>query len=331
MGPKALSQVLRRVEFPGVDENLLVGFDKADDAVAYKLQGEQVIVQSVDFFTPVVDDPYLFGQIAAANALSDIYAMGATPLLAMNIAGFPTCLDNQILEEILQGGADQVANAGAIIAGGHTIEDDEPKYGLAVTGVVEHNNLITNSGAQVGDQLILTKPLGMGVMTTAFKGGIAEVDGNSLAVKAMATLNNKPVELMHKYNVNACTDITGFGLLGHAWELATGSGLEVTIYANQVPLFAQAKEYAALGLVPEGAYRNQDYLQKQVEFGVKINEARKDLLFDPQTSGGLLISVAKEDAADLLSDLYQAGLDDATLIGQVTGTGPKIKVRDEGN
>lgn len=324
-----MSQVLRHVEFPGVNEDLLVGFDKADDAVAYKLKNNQVLIQSVDFFTPVVDDPYLFGQIAATNALSDIYAMGAKPLLAMNIVGFPSCLDQEILQQILQGGADQIAIADAIVAGGHTIEDEEPKYGLAATGVVEPDKLITNSNAQLGDKLILTKPIGMGVVTSALKGGLIEENSNQPAIKAMTTLNDKPVDLMHQYEVNACTDITGFGLLGHIWELAEGSGVEITIEANEIPFFAKAKEYAAMGLVPEGAYRNQEYLTEEVSFISKVNEVVKDLLFDPQTSGGLLISVSQEKVADLLIDLYQVGVDGATVIGEVTGSEPKIKVKNE--
>ncbi|GAB6098497.1 selenide, water dikinase SelD [Halanaerocella petrolearia] len=317
------------MEFPGVNEDLLVGFDKADDAVAYKLKNNQVLIQSVDFFTPVVDDPYLFGQIAATNALSDIYAMGAKPLLAMNIVGFPSCLDQEILQQILQGGADQIAIADAIVAGGHTIEDEEPKYGLAATGVVEPDKLITNSNAQLGDKLILTKPIGMGVVTSALKGGLIEENSNQPAIKAMTTLNDKPVDLMHQYEVNACTDITGFGLLGHIWELAEGSGVEITIEANEIPFFAKAKEYAAMGLVPEGAYRNQEYLTEEVSFISKVNEVVKDLLFDPQTSGGLLISVSQEKVADLLIDLYQVGVDGATVIGEVTGSEPKIKVKNE--
>jgi selenide,water dikinase len=326
MGPKALSQVLRKVDFSCDDQNLIVGLDKADDAIAYQLNPQQIIIQSLDFFTPIVDDPYLFGQIAAANALSDIYAMGGQPITAMNIVGFPSCLEQQVLSEILQGGADKVAEAGAIIAGGHTVEDDEPKYGLSVTGQTKPGQLLTNDNAQVGDKLILTKSLGMGIVSTAIKGGIADQQVQDKVQQAMARLNNRAGEVMHDYGVNACTDITGFGLLGHAWELAEGSNLKLEINASEVPIFPEVVDYAEMGLVPAGSYRNQEYLEEHIDYTVEINDSLIDILFDPQTSGGLLISVPEEQAADLLIELYDLGVDDATVIGRVVNGRPGIRV-----
>ncbi len=327
MGPEALSQVLRQIDFIAEDDNLLVGLDKSDDAIAYQLNDQQIIVQSVDFFTPIVDDPYLFGQIAAANALSDIYAMGAKPILAMNIVGFPSCLDDAILRDILQGGADKVAEAGAIIAGGHTIQDDEPKYGLSVTGVAEKGQLLTNSNAQVGDKLILTKALGMGIMSTAIKGGLATGGIDNPVIKSMTTLNNKALEPMQKLKVNACTDITGFGLLGHVWELAAGSKVGIEIFSAELPIFEGIIDYAEMGLVPEGAYSNRQYLKDKIKFDANIKKSLIDILFDPQTSGGLLISVPADKAADLLIELYTLGVDKATVIGEVIDEEGIIRVR----
>ncbi|GAB6138063.1 selenide, water dikinase SelD [Halanaerobaculum tunisiense] len=315
MGPKALSQVLRQVEFGGEDENLLVGLDQVDDAIAYQTAKEQIVIQSVDFFTPIVDDPYLFGQIAAANALSDIYAMGGEPMLAMNIVGFPSCLEQEVLSQILQGGADKVAEAGAIVAGGHTVQDDEPKYGLSVMGQTTPDQLLTNDQAQVGDKLILTKPLGMGIISTAIKGGV--IDNADSVVAAMARLNNQAGQVMHDFGVNACTDITGFGLLGHVWELATASDVGVEIFSADVPVFKEVIEYAAMGLVPGGAYTNQDYLEDHVKISGDIKEAVVDVLFDPQTSGGLLLSIPAEQATELLSELNSLGVSEANIVGEV--------------
>ncbi len=330
MGPQDLSQVLRKVDFKITDDKVLVGLDKGDDAIAYQFSEDKVIVQSVDFFTPIVDDPYLFGQIAAANSLSDIYAMGGKPILAMNIVGFPSCLDATILTEILQGGADKAAEAGAIIAGGHTIKDDEPKYGLSVTGVVEPEHLLTNSQAQIGDKLILTKPLGMGIISTAIKNGLTSGGLDNLAVEAMATLNNKPASAMKKIGVNSCTDITGFGFLGHAWEIARGSNVKIRIFADEVPIFPDVLEYVEMGLVPGGAYSNQKYLTDNGIIGSEISDALRDVFFDPQTSGGLLISVAEDKAASLLAELYSSGVDEAAIVGEVTGPGSGIRVTGSG-
>ncbi len=326
MGPDALLQVLQHVDFEANDENLLVGLDESDDAIAYQLNQEQVLINSVDFFTPVVNVPYLYGQIAAANALSDIYAMGGKPQLAMNIVGFPSCLNDDILQDILQGGADKVAEAGAILAGGHTIQDDEPKYGLSVTGLVTPEKLLTNSNAQVGDQLILTKSIGTGILATAIKGGMASEKERKTVIESMSTLNNKSAEVMQEIGVNACTDVTGFGLLGHTWEVAAGSGVEITIQGADVPCFEPSKEYVEMGLVPEGGYSNKEHFADKVEADEQIDSTLIDLLFDPQTSGGLLISVPQERATDLLLALDDAGVSEAMVVGEVTGQQPKIKV-----
>ena len=326
MGPQALSQVLRQVDFSCADENLIVGLEKADDAIAYQVNQEQIIIQSIDFFTPIVDDPYRFGQIAAANALSDVYAMGGSPITAMNVVGFPNCLEGEILSKILQGGADKVAEAGAVIAGGHTVEDDEPKYGLSVMGQTKPEQLLTNDNAQPGDKLILTKPLGMGIVSTAIKGGLADEEVKETVIASMARLNNQAGEIMSDYEINACTDITGFGLLGHAWEMAENSGVQIEISAAEAPVFDKVKEYAEMGLVPAGAYSNEEHLGANIDFNSRVEDSRRDILFDPQTSGGLLISVPQEEVSDFLIELYSLGIDEAGVVGEVIAGEPRIKV-----
>ncbi len=328
MGPKVLSQVLRKVGVDDEDhEQVLVGLNKPDDASAYQLDDNRVLLQSVDYFTPVVDDPYLFGQIAATNALSDIYAMGGKPITAMNIVGFPECLNKEVLVEILKGGRDKVNQSQAVIAGGHTITDDEPKYGLSVTGLVNKDNLVTNSQAQVGDLLILTQALGTGIIATAIKGGMLEENRNNDAIQAMLTLNNKPVDIMENIKVNACTDVTGFGLLGHCWELAKGSQVGIELYLNQIPLFAQVKKFIDLGMVPGGAYNNRDYLTDVVDFEMGIKEESQLPLFDPQTSGGLLISLPADKADRFLEKLKKIKVSKATIIGRVINQEASIKVK----
>ncbi|PTV96185.1 selenophosphate synthase [Halanaerobium saccharolyticum] len=313
MGPKALAQVLRRVNFPADPEKLLIGLDKADDAAVYSLTDEIALIQTLDFFTPVVDDPYLFGQIAAANALSDVYAMGGQPILAMNIVGFPSCLEAEILSQILQGGADKVKEAGASLCGGHTVVDEEPKYGLSVTGTVHPDNLLSNSGIKEGDLILLTKPLGTGVMVSAIKGGFTKSDENNPAVKSMLTLNNTALKYFDQYQINACTDVTGFGLIGHLLEMSENSSLEITIEAPEIPIFEGVRDFAESGLLPAGAYKNRDNYEGFVSESGKRDQTLYELMYDPQTSGGLLISVAKEDAAELLIDLYGEGLDVAVI------------------
>jgi len=326
MGPKALAQVLRRVDFPADPEKLLIGLDKADDAAVYSLTEEIALIQTLDFFTPVVDDPYLFGQIAAANALSDVYAMGGQPILAMNIVGFPSCLEAEILAQILQGGADKVAEAGASLCGGHTVVDEEPKYGLSVTGTVHPDKLLSNSGIKEGDLILLTKPLGTGVMVSAIKGGFTESDENNPAVKSMLTLNNIALKYFDQYQINACTDVTGFGLIGHLLEMSENSSLQLKIDASEIPIFAGVRDFAESVLLPAGAYKNRDNYQEFVSETGKRDQTLYDLMYDPQTSGGLLISVAEADAAELLIDLYAEGLDVTVIAKAVKGEkGVKIE------
>lgn len=304
-----------------------MGIDTADDAGVYRLNDETALIQTLDFFTPIVDDPYLFGQIAATNSLSDVYAMGGKPLTAMNIVTFPICrLAPEVLLAILSGGQQKIAEAGAVMLGGHTIDDDEPKYGLSVTGVVHPDKVLTNAGAQPGDALILTKAIGTGVLYTALKAELFPA-GVAAAAASMTQLNRYAAEVMTRFPVHACTDITGFGLLGHAFELAAGSAVDLELDSRAVPLLPDAAEAAGMGLVPAGAYANRDYL-KQVEFQPDVPVNLQDLLFDPQTSGGLLISLAEDLAADLLTELHAAGVAVAACIGRVTGKGTgKIHVR----
>ena len=294
---------------------LLVGTETSDDAAVYKISEELAVTQTVDFFTPVTDDPYLFGQIAAANALSDVYAMGGEPKLALNLAAFPNCLDTEILGEILKGGADKVMEAGAVLAGGHTISDNEPKYGLCVTGFVHPKKMWKNCGAEPGDLLVLTKPLGSGILSTAEKGGIIREAEHLEAVKTMTTLNKYAAELAKEFQVHCCTDITGFGLAGHAMEMAKGSKKTFVIYAEKLPVLSGAREYAEMGLIPAGAYRNREFLEKDMESW--ISGWREDLLFDPQTSGGLLLAIPTEDAAGLMGRLSGLELPSA-VVGEVT-------------
>ena len=304
-----------------------MGIDTADDAGVYRLNDETALIQTLDFFTPIVDDPYLFGQIAATNSLSDVYAMGGKPLTAMNIVTFPICrLAPEVLLAILSGGQQKIAEAGAVMLGGHTIDDDEPKYGLSVTGVVHPDKVLTNAGAQPGDALILTKAIGTGVLYTALKAELFPA-GVAAAAASMTQLNRYAAEVMTRFPVHACTDITGFGLLGHAFELAAGSAVDLELDSRAVPLLPDAAEAAGMGLVPAGAYANRDYLN-QVEFRPEVPVNLQDLLFDPQTSGGLLISLAEDLAAELLAELHAAGVAVAACIGRVTGKGTgKIHVR----
>ena len=297
------------------DPMLLVGTETSDDAAVYKISEELAVIQTVDFFTPVTDDPYLFGQIAAANALSDVYAMGGEPKLALNLAAFPNCLDTEILGEILKGGADKVMEAGAVLAGGHTISDNEPKYGLCVTGFVHPKKMWKNCGAEPGDLLVLTKPLGSGILSTAEKGGIIREAEHLEAAKTMTTLNKYAAELAKEFQVHCCTDITGFGLAGHAMEMAKGSKKTFVIYAEKLPVLSGAREYAEMGLIPAGAYRNREFLEKDMES--RISGWREDLLFDPQTSGGLLLAIPTEDAAGLMGRLSGLELPSA-VVGEVT-------------
>jgi len=303
---------------------LIVGPHTADDAAVYRLSAGLAIIHTVDFFTPVVDEPFLFGQIAAANALSDVYAMGGRPLLALNIACFPGCLDAGVLVEILRGGAEKVKEAGAIIAGGHTVEDDEPKYGLSVLGVAHPDEIITNAGAKEGDLLILTKPVGTGIIATATKAEMVSREACAAAAKCMSALNEKASLAMKEVGVNACTDITGFGLLGHAAEMARASGVGLVFSLSEIPLLPQVPELAATGMIPAGAYRNRDFLGGEVSFAPEIPPAQRIILFDPQTSGGLLIAVKEERAEALNRKLREKGVAEARVVGRVTGKGKEL-------
>lgn len=298
------------------DPMLIVGTETSDDAAVYRVTEEIAIIQTVDFFTPIVDDPYTFGQIAAANALSDVYAMGGDPKIALNIAAFPNCLDSCILEEILAGGADKVIEAGAVLAGGHTIQDEEPKYGLCVTGFVNPDNLWKNNGAEAGDVLILTKPLGSGIISTAVKGGLASETEAFYAIKVMTTLNKYARDIAKEYRIHSCTDITGFGLGGHALEMAEGSDRTLVIESEKIPVMTGAREYAQMGLIPAGTYRNREYTEGKVESHIQ-GDWLEDLIYDPQTSGGLLLAVHQDDGKELLRRLAALELPSA-VIGKVT-------------
>ncbi len=284
------------------DENLLVGFDKSDDASVYKLTDELAIVQTVDFFPPIADDPYTFGQIAATNALSDVYAMGGEPKLALNIMCVPKDMPKEAVHQMLRGGYDKVYEAGALITGGHSILDDEPKYGLCVTGFVHPDRVLTNSGAKVGDVLLFTKPIGIGILTTAAKADMASEEGKALALRMMTTLNKSARDAMVKYRVHACTDVTGFGMLGHLCEMAQGSDVTAELNVDAVELIPEALELARMGILPEGMYRNREFAQSMVDAG-ETELAKQDMLYDPQTAGGLLIAVDPADADALFEEL----------------------------
>ncbi len=304
---------------------VLVGLDGPDDAGVYQLNSEQAIVSTLDFFPPVVDDPYTFGSIAAANAMSDVYAMGGEVLFALNLAAFPDDLDRSILTEILRGGAEKVREAGAIIIGGHTVTDTEPKYGLAVTGIVHPAHILAKGGAQIGDQLILTKPLGVGLITTALKQGKAAPDHVAAAVESMNTLNRHAAHLAQRFEAHACTDITGFGLLGHALEMASASNVQFCFHMNDVPILPGARTYAEQEIFPGGLGRNRDFVTPHTVFADAIDAANRALLFEPETSGGLLMAL---DPAQARSFLAQAETDDlfARLLGEVvTGSGISVE------
>ncbi len=297
------------------DPNLLVGFDKSDDASVYKVSEELALVQTVDFFPPIDDDPYIFGQIAATNALSDVYAMGGEPKLALNIMAVPESLPKEAVHALLRGGYDKVYEAGAIITGGHSIFDDEPKYGLAVTGFVHPDKLLTNSGAKVGDALFLTKPLGIGILTSAQKADLLDEETSVYAIKLMTTLNKSARDVMVRFRVHACTDVTGFGLLGHGLEMAQGSDTQLEIDTKAIDLIPAALDFASWGILPAGMYRNRAFAEEFVE-AENIPLAVQDMLYDPQTSGGLLIAVDPEDA-DAMEEALKGAVPSAQRIGKV--------------
>lgn len=296
----------------------MVGLETSDDAGVYQLNDEVALVQTVDFFTPIVDDPFTFGQIAAANALSDVYAMGGTPLTALNLVAFPIkALSLSILKEILRGGLSKMEEAGVALIGGHTVEDPEIKYGLSVTGIVHPNKILTNAKAKVGDQLVLTKPLGTGIISTALKGGMASEDAVKRMVESMITLNRKASEKMRTFGANACTDITGFSFIGHALEMAIASQVGMVIQSKNIPIFQEAMEYSRLGLIPGGAHSNRQFFSCRAEVHSNVPALLIDILYDPQTSGGLLISLPTDGAERLVETLKKEGDLYSSIVGQV--------------
>lgn len=302
IGPGVLAEVVKNL--PRYEnKNLLLGFDTSDDACVYDLGDGRYLIETIDFFPPMVDDPYVFGQIAAANALSDVYAMGGKPFLAMNLLCFPTCLELERVKAILQGGHDKAVEAKTVIAGGHTIDDFTPKYGLSVSGFAASDSLLTNAGAKEGDVLVLTKPLGTGILTTALKAEMLEDKDYQALIKSMTKLNNIDLDGIE---VHACTDVTGFSLMGHGREMADGANVTIEIFAERVPQFDAALNFARMGMIPAGAYRNREFLKDKVvcdEMPLELT----DILFDPQTSGGLLIALPEKEATKI----------DAPVIGQV--------------
>jgi selenide, water dikinase len=304
-----------------------VGRETSDDAGVYKIRDDLALIQTLDFFTPIVNDPYRFGQIAAVNALSDVYAMGGRPLTAMNIVGFPKkSMDKSILKEILRGGLEKIHEAGALLVGGHSIDDTELKYGLSVTGIVHPDRVMTNGGARPGDRLVLTKPLGTGIIATALKGKFASREAEEAMIAVMVALNRKGAEAMEETGARACTDITGFGLLGHALEMAVSSRCGMTIRAGRVPVIPFAREYAEMGLVPAGTYANRNFCQKSLAVDPGVPAPLLDILADAQTSGGLLIAVAEGRVEDLLGRLRSKEVAEAAAIGEIT-SGPPGTIR----
>ena len=289
------------------DPNLIVGFDHADDAAVYRLRDDLAIVQTVDFFPPMVDDPFVFGQVAAANALSDIYAMGAVPVTALNVMAVPEDMPADVVRAILRGGYDKAAEAGAVVAGGHSIYDDEPKYGMAVTGTLDPARIVRNDGARPGDALVYTKPLGIGIAATAVKGGLASAELEQSAVRTMTELNRAASRVMLRYRTHACTDITGFAVLGHVLEMAQGAGLAAEIDPGAFDLLPDVLDLAAMGILPAAVYRNRRYAEPHVHPG-SCALALQDVLYDPQTSGGLMIAVDPNDADALTAGLVAQGV-----------------------
>lgn len=321
MGPKFLADALKGLP-QSVHPNLLVGFNKADDAGVWRIDDKTALVQTVDFFPPIVDDPYFFGQIAAANALSDVYAMGGRPLTALNIVAFPSStMPGQILADILRGGLDKIEEAGAVVVGGHSIKDKELKYGVAVTGIVDPNRVVTNSGARVGDKLFLTKSLGTGIITTGIKRNVVSAELTKQVIRQMAELNRTAAELMVQFGVTSATDITGFGLLGHAYEMAHGSGVGIRLHSGAIPLLPEAVRLAGEGVNPGGANDNRGYLEDKVTIAATVDPNLAQVLYDPQTSGGLLIAIPAAQAEQFAAALREHSLPDR-VIGEVIAADP---------
>ena len=303
-----------------------MGLEKADDAGVYKLSDDLAIIQTIDFFTPIVDDPYIFGQIAVANALSDVYAMGGRPITAMNVVCFPDkTMDIEILREILAGGLAKMREAEVVLVGGHSVVDPELKYGLSVTGLVHPHKVVTNVGAHIGDSLILTKPLGTGIISTAIKGGIASEESIQLVTENMVTLNRIASHAMQTVGVNACTDVTGFGFLGHACEMVQDEDIGMIVHATKVPLLKEAEKLSQMGILPGGAHKNREYYAERINVDLSVPPHLIDILFDPQTSGGLLISVPRENASKLLDIMVEQGIENVSIVGEIVNI-PKGKI-----
>jgi selenide,water dikinase len=322
VSPKDLAQVLRHLP-PITDPNVLVGMNTADDAALYKVREDLAIAITVDYFTPIVDDPYDFGAIAAANAISDIYAMGVQPVIAVNLVGFPAkTMPMYILDRILEGGSDKAAEAKVSIVGGHTIDDPEPKYGMAVVGFTAPNAVVTNAGARKGDMLVLTKPLGVGIISHGIKADVAPPAAAKRATDLMKTLNRDASLAMVEVGANACTDVTGFGLLGHLWEMCTASKVGATVSLSGVPVLNDAWKLAEQGMIPGGAYSNREYVVADVTFDPQVEEVAQLVLSDPETSGGLLIAVSPDKSDQLVDALMRAGTPAAAIIGEITADLP---------
>lgn len=322
IGPTELHDVLFDLPAQKKDPNLLVGLDTGDDAGVYKLTDDLAIVQTLDFFTPIVDDPYDFGQVAAANALSDVYAMGGKPITALNIVAFPIFdLDKEILTEILRGASDKVQEADCNLVGGHSIDDKEPKFGLSVTGTIHPDHVLTNAGAKKGDKLILTKPIGVGISTTAIKRGLLSEEETKRVTNVMATLNKTAAETAKDFDVHACTDVTGFGLLGHLTEMATESHQAITLNKSDVPVLPRVRELADQGVVPGGSKNNLKHVKDVVQFDERYDEIDQLILADAVTSGGLLMAIGAEESQELLDALQDKGVN-AKVIGEITDDEP---------
>jgi selenide,water dikinase len=310
---------LRQLPEREQDPNLLVGLDTSDDAGVYKLTDEIALIQTVDYFTPVVDDPYMFGQIAAANALSDVYAMGGKPKTVLNIVGFPIKeLGPDVLAEILKGAADKTKEAGALLVGGHSIDDQEPKFGLSVTGLIHPDKILKNVGAKPGDSLVLTKPIGVGILTTGVKRDAVTPEQLQQVTAAMASLNKVAAECLEEFHPNAGTDVTGFGLLGHASEIAKGSDVSLTIHYDQVPLLDGTVDLAKQGIIPGGTKSNYSWLADTIVYHDELSEEERFILCDAVTSGGLLVSLPREEAVQYVEKLHKNGIVEAAIVGEVT-------------
>ncbi len=311
----------------GSHPDLIVGLEKGDDAGVFRLTNEIALVQTVDFFTPIVDEPFLFGKIAAANAFSDVYAMGGTPLTAMNLVCFPAKdLDISILQQTLQGGLETIREAEAMLVGGHTVEDKEFKYGLSVTGRVHPERVLTNRGGMVGDRLILTKPLGTGIISTAVKADVAKIGVRQEIVDSMITLNRQAAECMIDLPVHACTDVTGFGLIGHLAGMIEDGNIGAKLIAAELPIFNELRTFCEQGLLPGGLHRNRKYRESMIRIDQSVPQHLQDVIFDPQTSGGLLMAVTPDRATELLDRLHQAGVSSARLVGELTSNAGQISV-----